>query len=102
MKWVIIIIAIAGLIYLFSGPAKNKNPYESESSQTNVVTSSPIRETNKEDCQSPSDPYDEGSGHYAGFEWGAEGNDCGGNSDSFIEGCQEYERQLNSYNVCMQ
>lgn len=37
-------------------------------------------------------PYSDGSGHYAGYEW-AEENDtdyCDGNSDSFNEGCQEY------------
>ena len=103
MKWIIIIIGIVVLIYLFSGSTKNKNPYESETSQVNVITSSPITQTKKEDCQFPNDPYDEGSGHYAGFEWEAEnGYECGGNSDSFIEGCQEYLRQLNSYNTCME
>lgn len=36
-----------------------------------------------------------GSGHDAGYEWAEENgidniDDCGGNSDSFIEGCQSY------------
>ncbi len=35
------------------------------------------------------------SGHEAGYEWAEENNiddpdDCGGNSDSFIEGCKAY------------
>ncbi len=37
-------------------------------------------------------PYSQGTGHSAGYEW-AEKNDvssCGGNSQSFIEGCEEY------------
>ena len=37
------------------------------------------------------------SGHKAGYEWAEEHNitdesDCGGNSQSFIEGCQTYTR----------
>ena len=57
------------------------------------------------DCDrlAPRNPYVDGSGHYAGFEW-AEANRpgvCGGNSDSFIEGCEDYERKLASYNACL-
>lgn len=47
----------------------------------------------------PENPYDEGGGHYAGYSW-AEENDvdsCDGNSDSFIEGCEEYVSQRDSY-----
>lgn len=53
-------------------------------------------------CAEPENPYDEGSGHYAGFEW-AENNDpgaCDGNSESFIEGCEEYENQETAYEEC--
>ena len=40
-------------------------------------------------------PYSEGSGHYAGYEWaGRTGGSCSGNSTSFIEGCEEYYRQI--------
>lgn len=40
----------------------------------------------------------EGSGHEAGRNWAEEKgiddpDDCGGNSDSFIEGCQEYAEE---------
>lgn len=62
-----------------------------------------LNQTDKEKCQEPSNPYDKGSGHYAGFEREVEKEEeCGGNSDSFIEGCQEYIRQLNSYNFCLE
>jgi hypothetical protein len=47
----------------------------------------------------PENPYSYGSGHSAGYEW-AEKNDvsdCGGNSESFIEGCQEYVDQRDAY-----
>lgn len=41
-------------------------------------------------------PYNEGSGHYAGYEWAMENepSSCDGNSQSFIEGCEEYMSQL--------
>ena len=57
----------------------------------------------KPDCSSlmPDNTYDEGSGHYAGYEWGSEGKDCGGNSNSFIEGCEEYQNQENAYQYCL-
>lgn len=59
--------------------------------------------TAKPDCSSvePQNPYGYDSGHSAGFEWGAEGKDCGGNSDSFIEGCNEYQNQENAYQYCL-
>ena len=53
-------------------------------------------------CAEVENPYDEGSGHYAGFEW-AQDNDvttCGGSSESFIEGCEEYQRQESEYAEC--
>jgi hypothetical protein len=57
------------------------------------------------DCQklSPANPYASGSGHSAGFEW-AERKDparCGGNSASFIAGCEEYLRQSAAYEACV-
>lgn len=59
--------------------------------------------TAKPDCSSlvPQNPYDLDSGHYAGFEWGASGNDCGGRSDSFVGGCEEYQNQENAYQYCL-
>jgi len=41
-------------------------------------------------------PYDEDSGHGAGYKWAEEtGGDCDANSDSFNEGCEEYYQQSN-------
>ncbi len=54
-----------------------------------------------EDCAEPENPYDYGTGHYAGFEWGENGNYCSGNSDSFVEGCEEYESQEEGYEYCI-
>ena len=57
------------------------------------------------DCSElePENPYSAGSGHYAGFEWAEENGagSCGGNSHSFIEGCEEYQEQLAAYEECL-
>ncbi len=53
-------------------------------------------------CIEPQNPYNDGGGHDAGFNWAAEnGGECNGNSDSFNEGCEEYHRQLNQYDECL-
>lgn len=53
-------------------------------------------------CTPPENPYDEDSGHYAGYNQ-AKQNDgvCNGNSDSFNDGCNEYYDQLNQYEACL-
>lgn len=70
----------------------------SNTKQADEATSS----SNSKDCSSlaPHNPYDEGSGHYAGFKWGEDGKSCGGNSTSFIEGCEEYDAQEEAYDAC--
>lgn len=54
-------------------------------------------------CEVPSNPYNDAGGHDAGFNWAEEKDvsSCGGNSDSFIEGCEEYLRQQEKYNNCI-
>jgi hypothetical protein len=53
-------------------------------------------------CTEPQDPYDEGSGHYAEYEWAETNNPgtCGGRSQSFTEGCEEYQHQESEYEDC--
>lgn len=52
-------------------------------------------------CTEPLNPYTEGTGHYAGFNWAQTNQeDCDGNSESFNEGCEEYYNQLDEYNEC--
>ena len=52
-------------------------------------------------CAEPENPYSPGTGHYAGYEWAEEhGGDCNGNSNSFNEGCEEYEQQEADYEEC--
>lgn len=56
----------------------------------------------KEACIEPHNPYNDGGGHDAGFNWAHEnGGACDGHSDSFNEGCENYYSQLNRYNECI-
>jgi hypothetical protein len=53
-------------------------------------------------CEEPENPYSEGTGHSAGYEW-AERNrsgSCDASSQSFNEGCEEYENQDTAYEEC--
>ncbi len=53
-------------------------------------------------CTEPENPYSEGTGHYAGYEW-AEKNgsgSCNSASALFKEGCEEYESQESEYQDC--
>ena len=64
-------------------------------------SSSTPKATGEAACIEPENPYEEGTGHYAGYEWAAQnGSDCNGNSESFNEGCEEYERQEEEYEAC--
>jgi hypothetical protein len=59
------------------------------------------KETYEKTCVEPENPYDEGTGHYAGYKWAEEnGGDCNGNSNSFNEGCEEYHSQEDEYEDC--
>jgi hypothetical protein len=56
----------------------------------------------KEECVEPENPYTDGSGHFAGWRWAEENgvSRCGGNSSSFIEGCEEYLNQQERFTEC--
>src|SRR5438477_651799 len=69
------------------------------------ATPSDSKETQKSasrNCIEPENPYDEGSGHYAGYEWAQRNGSpaCAGSSQSFVEGCEEYETQESEYEEC--
>ena len=64
--------------------------------------SSWYKDSKREKCIQPENPYSAG-GHYEGFQW-AESRwvmSCNGNSSSFNNGCEEYGRQLETYNQCI-
>jgi hypothetical protein len=92
---VIIIVVLAWGIYSFFQKRSESETVMQEHSNYSSYEES-------RDCAAlePENPYAEGSGHYAGFEWGENGNSCGGNSNSFIEGCEDYEVQQEAYNAC--
>lgn len=56
----------------------------------------------QEDTAQPIEsPYDEGTGHDAGYQWAEQNgitdpSNCGGDSDSFIDGCKEYAGSMAS------
>lgn len=62
-------------------------------------------ETAQKECYEPENPYSSSEEwHYAWYEWAVENDpsSCWWNSDSFIEGCEEYLRQVEDYNTCME
>lgn len=84
-----IILVILSLFLLSS--CWNKN-YNSEIYSDSEVS---------KNCIEPYNPYSEWW-HYAGYEWAREKwRVCSGNSDSFIEWCEEYYTQLDDYNNCI-
>ena len=92
MKRCIFALALASSVFMTAcKPSTSSDSYNSGGKAASA-----------DSCSEPENPYDEGSGHYAGFEW-AQNNDpgsCDGNSQSFIEGCEEYQRQQSEYEDC--
>ncbi|MCD4812312.1 hypothetical protein K8S19_01255 [bacterium] len=89
-KITILLITVVLSIPLFSC-SNDTNNYRKNNSVNSTIN-----------CIEPQNPYSEGSGHYAGFEWAKEnGGECDGNSDSFNEGCEVYYKQLKEYNDCI-
>ena len=103
------ILIIGGIIWggvsLFSEDNNEKSDssyhYTPQSNYSGYSSNNYSNYNNDEEDYIPEseNPYDDGSGHSAGYEW-AEENDvdsCGGNSNSFIEGCEEYLQQQEDY-----
>ncbi len=102
-----IILVIWGAYSIFTGDeSKISTPQRSYSapsfsapsysnSQTDSYSSS---DDERETPEEPENPYDQGSGHSAGYEWAERtGGSCNGNSNSFNEGCEEYYGQQENY-----
>ena len=92
MRRFILSLTVAGLVMI----GGCKSSASSNPSGSNGET------TSAANCTEPQNPYDEGSGHYAGYEWAQSNGSgtCGGKSQSFIEGCEEYESQEAEYEEC--
>lgn len=95
--FVVVVGVIAGVYFIFKDSGEDKGLY-----QPNIYNNYSNKE--RKDCSysEPENPYSYDSGHYAGYEWAERNNvaSCGGNSTSFIEGCEEYLRQVENYDVC--
>jgi len=78
------ILSVGVVCFLTIGCSDNAGSYTSYSSDSKAGT---IVEN----------PYSSGSGHYAGYEWASKkgASSCGGNSSSFIAGCETYLEQVN-------
>jgi hypothetical protein len=104
---VIVVVGLVawGIFAIFGGEdSQGRTLVQDDSERKVIMQEHPNYQEYEEakDCSAlePENPYDEGSGHYAGFEWGENGNACGGNSDSFIEGCEEYDSEAAAYAAC--
>lgn len=88
-------LLLVSVLFISGCGTSEITPYASKTTDEKVVT----------DCSSlePENPYDDGTGHYAGFEWAerVEPSTCSGNSQSFIEGCEDYMSQLEDYDSCI-
>ena len=94
------IVAFILLIWFFSEDKKVANspayePYASE------IESEPIQSYTPPETFGGYPCTGDCSGHEAGYNWAEENgvnnpDDCGGNSDSFIEGCQTYAEEQQS------
>lgn len=84
MKNILIVLAVIGLVIYLSSDSSNKTyDYDYTDSYDTGLTLKGYECT--EDC----------GGHEAGYDWAEEKgiddpDDCGGNSNSFIEGCMSY------------
>lgn len=94
LSFIVIIFIIWGVYSFFKDDSNDVIMQEHPNYET-------YRDTRDCSVLEPENPYDYGSGHYAGFEWGENGNYCSGNSNSFIEGCEEYEAQDEAYTACL-
>ena len=94
---IVLIALIWGVSSLFS----KKEEFKSDTLESNTYKSTQSGysdgdyRSNSYEYQERENPYNDGSGHSAGYEWAQENNvsSCGGNSNSFIEGCEEYLAQ---------
>lgn len=80
-----------------AAPVLTTPPFDEDAARDNAVQDSSA--LTFEEVGDTSTCTDDCSGHDAGFEWGKENDitnesDCGGNSTSFIEGCESYARSI--------
>src|SRR5712692_8943025 len=89
VRQLVLAFALSGMFVLF-GCGSSESPSKDEESGAAAS------------CTEPENPYSEGTGHYAGYEWAEKhgSGTCSTSSSSFNEGCDEYERQESEYQEC--
>jgi len=105
------------LLFIFSlcvgcsqSAANNESPKISAAKPSQIPVASSNKQTSKPKKEQPKedltfmgkDCTKDCSGHEAGYEWAQEKDiddidDCGGKSQSFIEGCEAYVEEHESY-----
>jgi hypothetical protein len=89
MRQLVLTFTLGGLFVLFGcGPSESSRKDEEGGAGAT--------------CTEPENPYSEGTGHYAGYEWAQKhgSGTCNTSSSSFNEGCEEYESQEAEYQAC--
>ena len=92
-KFTLVLISI--LLLATGCDNSTSSSYDYESDYSADYSYEEVEEPNEP--ENPYNSYEEG--HYAGYEWAQENevDSCGGNSNSFIEGCEEYLYQREEY-----
>lgn len=95
MKVIMILVAICIAVAFLLGLGNKSAPTPIDS-HDNYSTVDDI--SNDQVTGDTWDCIDDCSGHEAGYEWASDHEitdpyDCGGNSESFIEGCQSYANE---------
>ena len=99
MKYFLRLLVLLLTILILNSCSNNQEPYQSDYYNESVKIE---EEKVKKKCYSPSNPYNDWTGHYAWYERAEEkGRTCSWNSDSFIEWCEEYYIQISDYNKCL-
>lgn len=94
MKYLLLVLSATTLIAAGCDNTTSSS-YDYESDYSNGYSYEEVEEPTEP--ENPYSSYEEG--HSAGYEWAQENevDNCGGNSNSFIEGCEEYLYQRDEY-----
>jgi hypothetical protein len=89
MRHFVLLCTLTGLLALIGCGSSEPSPKNEEDSA-------------EASCTEPENPYTQGTGHYAGYEWAEKNGSgtCNTSSQSFNEGCEEYEDQESGYQNC--
>lgn len=97
LGFIIVIVIIYLIIKFVSSTNSDTNNYYDTNENTDYYSESDDRLDNEDNVDTfhGYECTEDCSGHEAGYEWADENeinsiDDCGGNSNSFIEGCQAY------------